>query len=79
MNKNLDYFLKVEKSFNEEINNVNDKKIIEKNGTCKKCNQYTLIVDNDLGFIVCSNKNCGMMTDEIMDSGQEWRFMLVIK
>ena len=59
----------------EENEDISDKKIIEKNGTCKKCNQYTLVVDNDLGFIVCSNKNCGMMIDEIMDSGQEWRSM----
>ena len=68
MNKNLDFFLEVENSFMEENEDISDKKIIEKNGTCKKCNQYTLVVDNDLGFIVCSNKNCGMMIDEIMDS-----------
>lgn len=74
MEDNFKSFLDVEKSFSldDSIDN-DDKTIIELNGTCTKCNEYSIIVDSDLGIIVCSNPYCGKFIDDIMDSGQEWR------
>lgn len=55
-------------------NNVNNQISEKKNDSnCPSCNSDTLVEDNSLGIIVCTNPNCGQVVDTILDYNPEWK------
>ena len=68
----LKIFNDLKESFEEsESSDKKEENLIIKNGTCKKCKKYDVVIDRESNKIVC--ENCGIIISDIMDYGQEWR------
>ena len=48
-----------------------DSKISEKN-YCDLCNEKLSI--SNIGFLVCSNKQCAIVYKDVLEQGAEWRY-----
>lgn len=53
--------------------NINDQiEIMDDVDLCSKCK--TILIYSDEGFMACSNKECSILYNDILDHGAEWRF-----
>lgn len=58
---------------NKDYSDLNtDKKNNKSDPVCPNCNSDNIINDTKNGQIVCGNKKCGIVIDNIIDDGAEW-------
>jgi len=77
--KNSNNNINKKKLWNSFDKSINNKKILEciyrKSGernNCEICNSILLI--SDIGYLVCTDKSCGIIYKDTIDQSQEWRF-----